>query len=82
MSKNEFSFNINNKNLSKIEENFSNLKEEESAPINPLEYKISIQDSRSLIINWISFLCSKLNFRIIHYFVVYQFSINIFQKCH
>lgn len=62
MSKNEFSFNINNKNLSKIEENFSNLKEEESAPINPLEYKISIQDSRSLIINWISFLCSKLNF--------------------
>ena len=59
---NEFSFNINNTNISKIEENFAHLKEEESSPINPNEYKISLTESRTVIINWISFLCSKLNF--------------------
>ena len=62
MSTKEFSFNVNNTNLSQIEENFANLKEDESSPINPLEYKISIPESRSLLVNWISFLCSKLNF--------------------
>ena len=62
MSTNEFSFNINNRNLSVIKENFINLKEEESEPINPNEYKISIEETRPIIISWLSFLCSKLNF--------------------
>jgi hypothetical protein len=63
MMTNEFSFNINtNVSLSLIKENFENFKEEESAPINPEEYKISIEDSRSILISWLSFLCSKLNF--------------------
>ena len=63
MFANEFSFNINNNNsLTTIKENFDNFKEEESAPINPAEYKISIEENRSIIISWISFLCSKLNF--------------------
>ena len=63
MFANEFSFNINNNNsLTTIKENFDNFKEEESAPINPAEYKNSIEENRSNIIRWISFLCSKLNF--------------------
>ena len=60
---NEFSFNINtNGSLSSIKENFDNFKEEELAPINLEDYKISIDDSRSVLISWLSFLCSKLNF--------------------
>ena len=60
---NEFSFNINtNGSLLSIKENFDNFKEEELAPINLEDYKISIDDSRSVLISWLSFLCSKLNF--------------------
>ena len=62
MSANEFSFNINNRNLSIIKENYMNLKEEESSPINPNKYPISIEDTRPIMISWLSFLCSKLNF--------------------
>ena len=62
MSTNEFSFNINNRNLSVVKENFISLKEEESSVINPNEYKISIEETRPIIISWLSFLCSKLNF--------------------
>ena len=62
MYTNEFSFNINNRNLSLIKENFINLKEEESSPINIKEYKISIEETRPIMISWLSFLCSKLNF--------------------
>ena len=63
MMTNEFSFNINtNSSLSSIKENFDNFKEEELAPINLEDYKISIDDSRSVLISWLSFLCSKLNF--------------------
>ena len=62
MSANEFSFNINNRNLSIIKENYMNLKEEESLPINPNQYPISIEDTRPIIMSWLSFLCSKLNF--------------------
>ena len=62
MYTNEFSFNINNRNLSVIKENFLSLKEEESSPINIKEYKISIEETRSIMISWLSFLCSKLNF--------------------
>ena len=63
MMTNEFSFNINtNGSLLSIKENFDNFKEEELAPINLEDYKISIDDSRSILISWLSFLCSKLNF--------------------
>ena len=63
MMTNEFSFNINtNSSLSSIKENFDNFKEEELAPIKLEDYKISIDDSRSVLISWLSFLCSKLNF--------------------
>ena len=63
MMTNECSFNINtNGSLSSIKENFDNFKEEELAPINLEDYKISIDDSRSVLISWLSFLCSKLNF--------------------
>ena len=63
MMTNEFSFNINtNGSLSSIKENFDNFKEEELAPIKLEDYKISIDDSRSVLISWLSFLCSKLNF--------------------
>ena len=63
MMTNEFSFNINtNGSLLSIKENFDNFKEEELAPINLEDYKISIDDSRSVLISWLSFLCSKLNF--------------------
>ena len=41
---------------------FINFKEEEASPINPLEYVISIDEARSNMVNWLSFLCSKLNF--------------------
>ena len=62
MSANEFSFNINNRNLSIIKENYMNLKEEESSPINPNKYPISIEETRPIMMSWLSFLCSKLNF--------------------
>ena len=62
MSTNGFSFNINNINLSQIKENFDNLKEEESTEINLADYKISTEESRPIMISWLSFLCSKLNF--------------------
>ena len=61
MQANEFSFN-SNINISQIKENFVNMKEEELSPINPLEYKISIDQTRPIFINWLSFLCSNLNF--------------------
>ena len=62
MFTNEFSFNINNINLSKIKENFVNYKEDEATPINPIDYKISIEETRPILISWLSFLCSNLNF--------------------
>ena len=62
MSSNTFSlFDINN-NLSNLKENFINSKEQEASPINPLEYVISIEGARTNMVNWLSFLCSKLNF--------------------
>ena len=62
MSSNSFSFNINNLNLSDLKENFTNLKDEEACAINPSEYVISIDEARSNMVNWLSLLCSKLNF--------------------
>ncbi len=62
MSSKYFSFTNINNNLLNLKENFINFKEEEASPINPLEYVISIDEARSNMINWLSFLCSKLNF--------------------
>ena len=63
MSSNSFSsVAINNTNLLNLKENFMNFKEEEASPINPLEYSISIEGARMNMINWLSFLCAKLNF--------------------
>ena len=62
MLTNKFSFNINNRTLSQVKENFVNYKEDETSPINPIEYKISIEQTRPVLISWLSFLCSNLNF--------------------
>ena len=62
MSSNSFSFNINNINLSDLKETFTNLKEDEASPKNPSIYFISIDGARSNLVDWLSFLCSKLNF--------------------
>ena len=62
MSSNSFSFNINNINLSDLKETFTNLKEDEASPKNPSIYFISIDGARSNMVDWLSFLCSKLNF--------------------
>lgn len=53
--------NINN-TLSDLKDNIINLKEQEAKPINPNEYILSIDGARSNMINWLSFLCNKLNF--------------------
>ena len=62
MSSNSFSFNDINNYLSNLKENFINSKEQEASPINPSEYVISIDIARSNMVNWLSFLCNKLNF--------------------
>ena len=63
MSSNTFCFFFINNNLSNLKENFIHLKEDEASPINPLEYIISIEEARSNMVNWLSFLCQKLNFK-------------------
>ena len=62
MSSNSFSFNTNVFDLSDLKENFTNFKEDEASPKNPSEYLISIEGARANMVNWLSFLCSKLNF--------------------
>ena len=62
MSSNSFSFNDINNYLSNLKENFIHSKEQEASPINPSEYVISIDIARSNMVNWLSFLCNKLNF--------------------
>jgi hypothetical protein len=62
MSSTSFSFNQNNINLSALKETFTNLKEDEASPKNPSEYLISIDGARASMVDWLSFLCSKLNF--------------------
>ena len=61
MSSNSFSLNNINNNLSNLKENFINSKEQEASPINPEEYVIS-DIARTNMVNWLSFLCNKLNF--------------------
>ena len=62
MSSNSFSFNTNVFDLSDLKETFTNFKEDEASPKNPSEYLISIEGARANMVNWLSFLCSKLNF--------------------
>jgi hypothetical protein len=62
MSSNKFSFNNINNNLTNLKEIFTNLKEEEAKPIDPTKYILSIDVARTNMFNWLSFLCSKLNF--------------------
>jgi hypothetical protein len=62
MSSNSFSFNRSAFDLSDLKETFTNFKEDEASPKNPSEYLISIEGARANMVNWLSFLCSKLNF--------------------
>lgn len=62
MQSNSFSFNINNIDLFDLKETFSNFKEDEALPKNPSEYLLSIDGARANMVDWLSFLCSKLNF--------------------
>jgi hypothetical protein len=62
MSSNSFSFNRNAFDLSDLKETFTNFKEDEASPKNPSEYLISIEGARANMVNWLSLLCSKLNF--------------------
>ena len=62
MSSNSFSININSIDLSELKETFSNLKENEALPKNPSEYLLSIDGARANMVDWLSFLCSTLNF--------------------
>ena len=62
MSSNSFSININSIDLSDLKETFSNFKEDEALPKNPSEYLLSIDGARASMVDWLSFLCSKLNF--------------------
>ena len=62
MSSNSFSCNINNNNLSDLKQTFTNLKEDEASPKNPSKYLLSIDGARTNIVDWLLFLCSKLNF--------------------
>ena len=62
MSSNSFSFSRNAFDLSDLKETFTNFKEDEASPKNPSEYLISIEGARANMVNWLSFLCSKLNF--------------------
>lgn len=61
MSSNIYFSNIEFPSLSSIKESFSNLKEEESAPIDPKDYLFSFE-TRTNMINWLVFLCNTLNF--------------------
>ena len=62
MSSNSFSFNRYAFDLSDLKETFTNFKEDEASPKNPSEYLISIEGARANMVNWLSLLCSKLNF--------------------
>ena len=62
MASTSFPSNHNYINLSALKEIFSNFKEDEAAPKNPSEYLISIDGARANMVDWLSFLCSKLNF--------------------
>jgi len=62
MLSNSFSIKINNIDLSDLKETFSNFKEDEALPKNPSEYLLSIDGARANMVDWLSFLCSKLNF--------------------
>ena len=62
MSSNFFCFNMEIPNLSSIKESYSNLKEEEAMPIDLKDYLVSLE-TRTNMINWLTFLCNTLNFK-------------------
>ena len=62
MSANLFCFNMEIQNLSSIKESYSNLKEEEATPIDLKDYYVSFE-TRTNMINWLTFLCNTLNFK-------------------
>lgn len=62
MLSNKLSLNNINNTLSNLKDNIINIKEQEAKQINPTEYILSIDGARANMINWISFLCNKLNF--------------------
>ena len=62
MSSNSISFDLNNINLSSIKEEYLNLKEEEMKPIELNNSFVSFLETRTNMINWLTFLCNTLNF--------------------
>ena len=62
MLSNKLSLNNINNTSSNLKDNIINIKEQEAKQINPTEYILSIDGARANMINWISFLCNKLNF--------------------
>ena len=62
MSSKFFSSNINKDDLSLLIENYNNFKEDEAPSIHPQDYVLSIEEARYSMVNWLSFLCNKLNF--------------------
>ena len=62
MSSNAISFDLNNINLSSIKEKYLNLKEEEMKPIELNNSFVSFLETRTNMINWLTFLCNTLNF--------------------
>ncbi len=62
MSSNAISFDLNNINLSSIKEEYLNLKEEEMKPIELNNSFVSFLETRTNMINWLTFLCNTLNF--------------------
>ena len=62
MSSNAISFDLNNINLSLIKEEYLNLKEDEMKPIELNSSFVSFQETRTNMINWLTFLCKTLNF--------------------
>ena len=62
MSTNFFYKNLDNESLSSIKEKYLNLKEDEASPFVLKSYLVSIEETRTNMINWLSFLCNTLNF--------------------
>ena len=61
MSSNLMSFKTEGVNLSSIKENYLNIKEKESKPIDLNNFQVSFEN-RTNMVNWLTFLCNTLNF--------------------
>lgn len=62
MSSKAISYDLIDINLSLIKEEYLNLKEEEMKPIELNNSFVSFQETRTNMINWLTFLCKTLNF--------------------